>query len=42
MKTIVGILKSQADVEQAVSGLRRIGIKDDRINLLTPQALLGT
>lgn len=38
MKTVAGILNSQTEAEIAVEHLRSIGIKNDRINLLTPDA----
>ncbi|MDQ3907815.1 MAG: hypothetical protein M3268_05675 [Acidobacteriota bacterium] len=36
MKTVAGIFNSRADAERAIENLRRMGLADDRLNLLTP------
>ena len=38
MPAVVGVFKSRADAERGIAKLREIGIREDRINLLTPHA----
>jgi hypothetical protein len=38
MPVVVGVFKSRSDAERGVARLKEIGIRNDQINLLTPQA----
>jgi hypothetical protein len=38
MPAVVGVFKARADAEHAVAELKEIGVPNDRINLLTPEA----
>jgi hypothetical protein len=38
MPAVAGVFKSRSDAERAVAELRTLGIPNDRINLLTPEA----
>ena len=41
MQSVVGILRSHKEAERVVAGLRSIGVRNERINVLTPDANRG-
>ena len=37
MRAVVGVFRTLSDAERAIDGLRRLGLGEDRLSLLTPR-----